>query len=94
MALTAPERETVITSSDGDDYVEFWTTQRKVITRLRRNERVEIVDEGTYEGSEWVHARILASLWSPTSGVKRKSKPMTEEQRQAAGERLRKAREA
>lgn len=93
MALTAPERETVITASDGQDFVDFYTAQAKVIRRLRKDDRVAIVAEGEFDGTEWVQARVAAHLWSPTGGLKRKVK-MSEEQRLAAAERLRKAREA
>lgn len=33
--LEAEERETTVTSTDGDDVVKVWTAQRRFITRLR-----------------------------------------------------------
>lgn len=93
MPLNAFERETTISVSDGDEFVHVYTAQRKFINRLRKDDRVAIVASGEYEGSPWVAAQIPAHLWSPTSGLKRRSKPMTEEQRAAAVERLRRARE-
>lgn len=85
--MIAAERETVITTSDDAMWVTFWTAQRKFITRLRKNPRVEEVRSGFYEGSEWAEFRVPSGQWNPATGVKRKSN-LTEEQRRAASERL------
>ena len=93
MSLNAFERETVITTSDGDDLVRVWTAQRTVITRISRDSRFTIVDSGEHGGTRWVSATIPAEKWSPVTGVKR-TRTMSDEQKAAAAERLRAAREA
>lgn len=85
------ERETVINASDGDSLIRIWTAQRTYITKMRKNAAFIEVASGRYEGSEWAAFEIAASQWSPL-GVKAKRKPMTPEQREAAAERLRRAR--
>lgn len=94
MPLTANERETTITSTDGDDTITIWTAQRRYISRMRKNDRFTEVNSGNYEGSEWAEFTIPANMWNPASGAKRKSTPMSEEQRLAAAERLARARKS
>lgn len=91
---SAEERETTVTVTDADDYVMVWSNRRKDITKLRRNALVTIVSEGVHDGTAWVEARIPADKWNPVTGIKRSRRPLTEEQRVAAAERLRAAREA
>lgn len=93
MSLNSFERETVITASDGDDLVRVWTAQRTVITRISRDSRFTIVDSGEHEGTRWVSATIPADKWNPVTGAKR-NRTMTDEQKKAAADRLRAAREA
>lgn len=85
------ERETVVTSSDGDDFVSVYTCQRRYISRLRKHPKAVETGSGTHEGTEWVTFRIPAKQWSPVSGIKRTS-TLTPEQRAASAERLRRAR--
>jgi hypothetical protein len=85
MSLTAPERETVITTSDADDMVRIWTAQRPLITKLKKNPAATLNDEGVHEGSVWADFSLPAGLLSFRSS-KRK---VSDEQRQAAGDRLR-----
>lgn len=92
MSLNAHERETVITVSDGADTVHIWTAQRTVITKLRKDDRFTITGEGEHDGTNWVSATIPAEKWNPVTGAKR-NRTMTDEQRRAAGERLKAARE-
>lgn len=94
MSLHASERETVITTTDDANEVRIWTAQRRHIGRLRRHPAYVEVAHGTHEGTEWAEFTIAAELWNPATGAKRARKPLTDEQRAAAGERLRKAREA
>lgn len=82
------ERETIVNASDGDDEVRIWTAQRRYITKLRNHPRATEVKGGFYGTSEWAEFTIPASQWNPVSGIKRQS-TMSEEQRAAAGERLR-----
>src|SRR5690606_15351014 len=93
MPLNAFERETTISVSAGAEFVHVYTAQRKFINRLRKDDRVAIVAAGEDDGSRWTAGKLAANMGSPTSGLKRRSKPMTEEQRAAAVERLRRARE-
>ena len=86
--LTAPERETVVNVSDDAEVVRIWSAQRRHITRLRKNPSFTEVATGFYGTTEWAEFTIPADSWSPASGAKRKSN-LTDEQRRAAGERLR-----
>lgn len=91
--MNAVERETVITTSDADDHVHIWTAQRTVITACSKRPEIVTVGEGfTKDGTAWAEFRIPARLWSPVTGLKRKSS-MTDEQKAAATARLREARE-
>ncbi len=53
MSLTAPERETVITFSDGDDTATIHTHQRRIITKLKNNPAAEEA------GAEWAAFHTL-----------------------------------
>lgn len=92
MSLTAAERETTVVTSDGDSTVRIWTAQRKFITRLRKHDKVEEIDTGEHEGTEWVLFEIPADQWNPVSGIKR-TMNLTDEQRKERAERLAAARE-
>jgi hypothetical protein len=80
MSLTAPERETIITLNDEDDYAEVYTAQRPWITKLRKNPSAELVDEGTFEGSAYATFRVPKSLLTIRS--KTVKRELTDEQRQ------------
>jgi hypothetical protein len=86
VSLTAPERETVITTSDADDHIRIWTAQRPMITKLKANPAATLVDEGWYGTSAWAEFHVPAGLLTVRSG-KRK---MTDAQREAAAARMRK----
>lgn len=62
------ERETVITTSDGDDLVTIETFQRGYLGRLRRDERFTEKPGG--DESHGIFT-IPRRRWSPTSGAKR-----------------------
>lgn len=93
MALTAPERETTIISTDGDDLVTIETAQRRYITRLRKNPSFTEAVTGTYEGTEWARFTIPARDWNPASGAKRR-RNLTDAQREELRDRLAKARKS
>jgi len=63
MALTAPERETVITSNDEDDYLSITTSQRKIVTQLRANPLFELEQEYTHDGTTFLSGRL------PVNGI-------------------------
>lgn len=92
MSYTAHERETVVTQSDGSDVVRIWTAQRTVINRFRGKPDVKVIRSGNDSGTDWMELEIPASRWNLASAVKRRS-TMTDEQKQAAAERLAKARD-
>jgi pimeloyl-ACP methyl ester carboxylesterase len=87
VALTAPERETIIGFSDGEDIAQVYTAQRPVITRLKKNPAAVLADEGVYEGSPWARFTIPASLISFRSAARHAD--LTDEQRDALRERAR-----
>lgn len=94
MALSTSEQETVVINNLGEEYVIIHSSVARDITKLLRHPGVTIVREGRYGRTRWIEATVPMGQWSPTSGVKRQTKRvMTEEQRLAAGERLKKARE-
>ena len=86
-SLTAPERETIVNTSDGDDLVRIWTAQRRYMGRLRRNKSFTQVATGYIGGTEWAEFTIASREWFPDSGAKRRSN-LTDEQKRASAERL------
>jgi hypothetical protein len=90
VSLTAPERETIITLNDEDETAEIWTAQRPWITKLRKNPAATLLEEGKHDGSAWARFEVPKALISVRS--KRVKRDLTEEQRQAARERLARAR--
>lgn len=88
------EQETTVVKNNGSDEVLIWSNIASDILKLRRNGGVKIIREGRHGRTHWVEARVARDQWNPVGGVKRQTKRvMTEEQRLAAGERLKKARE-
>ena len=94
MSLTAAERETVIQVDDSRGDVQLYSAQRPVIRRVLGDDRWTVVEHGEFDGSEFIRAKCAYKDWSPIGGMKRKSRPMTDEERAAAGARLQKARES
>lgn len=89
----AAERETTVTVTDADDVVRLWSNRRKDITKLRKHPLATVVSEGIDQGTAWVEVEIPADKWNPVTGIKRAGRKLTDEQRQAMAERLRRARE-
>lgn len=89
--LSADERETTVTVTDSSDVVRIWSAQRRYITRMRKNPAFTEVAAGHYGTTEWAEFTIPTDSWNPASGAKRRVS-MTDEQRQAAADRLRAAR--
>ncbi len=90
--MTPFERETIINSSDGDQFVRILTHQRKFLTRLRKDPRFVEVRSGVDEGTEWAEFTVGAELWSPVSGIKKRGHSLTPQQRADATARLAQAR--
>lgn len=82
------ERETVITTSDGDELVTIETWQRGYLGRLRRDHRFTEKPGGTDAHGVFT---IPRNRWTPTGGAKRSVK-LTEEQKARVAERLKSAR--
>lgn len=82
------ERETVITTSDGDELVTIETWQRGYLGKLRRDHRFTEKPGGTDAHGVFT---IPRNRWTPTGGAKRSVK-LTEEQKARAAERLKSAR--
>lgn len=63
-SLTPPERETVVNGCDADDYIEVWTAQRKIITKLRKNPSARIIGWGRHGTTVWASFRLPARALS------------------------------
>jgi hypothetical protein len=89
MSLEACERETAIHCDDETKTWSIYTRQQRVITKLKRAgiEPYKIQEDGAHWYKDIPFERI--SFRSESKG-----RNMTEEQRKAAAERLRKARKA
>ena len=92
-SLTPDERETIVRIDDAEKVARIWTSRRTDITRLRKNPGAVETASGYHGTTQWAEFEIAPGNWNPASGIKRRSKPMTEEQRAAAAERLRQYRE-
>jgi|GEM_PF-6556326 len=88
MSRTAEERETCLHCDDATNTWTIYTAQQKVITKLKRAgfEPYKIQEDGAHWYKDIPFERI--SFRSESKG-----RNMSEEQRRAAAERLRKARE-
>lgn len=82
------EWETTITYDQMDQVVSIYSTVPKHIRKLRSDERFRV----WRDGGDWIHGSINAADFNVLGGFKRKSKPMSEEQRAAAVARLAAAR--
>jgi hypothetical protein len=96
------EQETNITAGRLDDYVEIWSNNVVDVRKLEKEDRAKRVspsDAVTMEDlAEHLEAgfgvtyRVSSDDFTPLGGFRRKSKPLSEEERAARGERLRAAR--
>ena len=92
-SLSDDERETTITSTDGDDVVRIWTAQRRYIGAMKRSGKFTLIEEGFIGTTAWAKFEIAARDWNPASGAKRKVE-MSEERRAELSERLSRMRAA
>ncbi len=82
--LTADERETTLTMSDGDDLVRINTAQRTVITKLRR--KPEVFTEtasGHFGATEWAEFTCPKDRFN-LGAAARPKREISEAQREAA----------
>ena len=86
----AHERETVITTSDGDELVTIETWQRGYLGKLRRDKRFT-----EQPGGDDTHGvfTIPRKRWTPTGGAKH-NRNLTDERRAQLAERMKNYRKA
>lgn len=77
MALTAAERETVISISDDEDLWTIHTSQRKMVTQLLKNPSATILEDTTFQGTRMLVATIPANGITVRKGGKAKKTSST-----------------
>lgn len=87
MSLTAHERETTITASDGDDTVRIWTAQRTVITAMRKRGATE-VRSGEHDGTAYAEFVVPAASFKLAMAVRPPKRVLSDEERARVRERL------
>lgn len=92
MSLNAWERETLVSMNDGDDFVVILTGQRKWLNRLKKHPKAVLIREFVESETEWGEFRLPADQYSPITGIKRNSAPLSPERRAAMAARLAAAR--
>lgn len=85
------EQETTVTAGRDDEWVYLWTNNPVHARRLDNDDRAQLIIAGDQSVRQY---RIAASDFDPLKGFRRKSRPLTEEQRVAAVARLNEARKA
>lgn len=91
MSFTKYERETSVNFNDDETDARVYTANRALIRRLTANAGATLVESGEHEGSPWAvftMPKRLVSFRQPSA-----KRQMTPEQREAARERLRAARQ-
>lgn len=80
------EQETTLTAVRNDPWVYVWTNDLRMVRRLAKRgyEPLETPKEGEWGG----HYKLPSADFDPLSGFKRKSRPLTDDERSAAAERL------
>lgn len=93
--MTLDEHETIVTVSRTQELVSIYTSDPRYIRRIRKDDRYTVTREHSEDGEVVaIDATIPQDRFNALTGAKRRSRPMTPEQRQAASERLRRARES
>lgn len=82
------EQETTVSGYRNDGVVHVYTSNLVHLRRLRKDARVAELAGG----DDWGRFTIPSDLFDPLKGFKRAGRKLTDEQRAAAGERLRAAR--
>lgn len=93
MSWTMEEQETVVATTRADEIVRIYSSIPSHIRKLKARANVTLVKSWQENGHEVCEFTVPAGMWNPVSGVKTVRK-MTDEQKAAGAERLRKAREA
>lgn len=90
--MNASERETTITYADGDEVVQIYTCIRRDITAMSKKEQFVEIERGFYPGKVlWAKFEILREDFDVARAAKTK-RNLSDEQRQALSDRLKKAR--
>ena len=84
------EQETTVTHDKAYGKVYIYTTNPVHLRKLLKDPRVRV----KFHGDDYGEFETTDDVFDPLLGFKRKPRTLTPEQRQAAGERLRKARAA
>ena len=92
MSWTLDEQETIVNATRADEVVRIYSAIPAHIRRLKKRENVTLVRSWSEDGHEVCEFTVASGKWNPVTGVKR-NRVMTDEQKAAAAERLRKARE-
>ena len=85
------ERETTAVKGKTESVVRIWTNIPSEERKLDKDTRVTCVKRNSDDVGGFYE--VPADQWSVTSGLKRRSKPMSEERRQEMAARLRAYRE-
>ena len=85
------ERETTAVTGKTESVVRIWTNIPSDARKLDKDNRVVCVKRNPDDVGGFYE--VPADQWSVTSGLKRRSKPMSEERRQVMADRLRAYRE-
>lgn len=97
MALTKYEQETHVSMNREEDSVQVYTANARHIRAIQKDNRFEVThvsfDPETNE-VEAISAKISLEHYDPLTGLKRKKRDLTDEERKAMGERLAAARAA
>ena len=85
------ERETTAVKGKTESVVRIWTNIPSDARKLEKDNRVTCVKRNSDDVGGFYE--VPADQWSVTSGLKRRSKPLSDEQRAATAERFRQYRE-
>lgn len=97
MALTKYEQETTALMNREDDYAQIFSGNARHIRQIREDDRFEVTHVG-YDPEtnevDSVTAKISLEHFDVLTGLKRKKRELSDEERKAMGARLAAAREA
>ncbi|WP_406711014.1 hypothetical protein QEV68_10640 [Trueperella pyogenes] len=88
--LTAFERETILTMNDGEPVIRIETSQRKVLTALRKKPAVfHEIETGHFGTTEWARFEVNTDEVNfNLAGAGREKRQLTDEQRARALQNL------
>lgn len=90
-SLSAYERETILTMNDGEPIVKIETSQRRILTALRKKPTVfREIETGYFGTTEWARFEVNADEASfNLAGAGRERRQLTDEQRAELSRRAR-----